>query len=112
MCVCVLVCVFFGVFLFVCFVFVCVCFLCVCVCVFFLLVLLMPLTLQRGFPGGTVVKILPANVEDAKDVGLIPWLGRFTGVGNCNSLQYSCLQNPMDRRAWLVTDHGVAKSRT
>ena len=62
-----------------------------------------------GFPGELVVKNLPAN---AGDVGSIPWLGRPFGGGHGNPLQYSCLENPMDRGAWWVTVHGVAKSRT
>ena len=58
-----------------------------------------------GFPGGTVVKNLPANTGDTKDVDLI------LGLGNGNPLQYySCLENPMDRGAWWATIHGVAKS--
>ena len=61
----------------------------------------------RGFPGGSVVKKLPAN---ARDVGLIPGSGRSPWVGNGNLLQYSCLGNPMDRGAWGATMHGVAKS--
>ena len=47
-----------------------------------------------------VVKNLPANAGDAREVGLIPGLGRFPGIGNGNPLQYSCLGNPMDRGAW------------
>ena len=47
-----------------------------------------------GFPGGSVIKNLPAN---AGDVGLIPASGRSPGEGNGNPLQYSCLENPMDR---------------
>ena len=43
---------------------------------------------------------------------LIPSLGRFSGEGNGNSLQYSCLENPMDGGAWKAVVHGVAKSRT
>ena len=62
-----------------------------------------------GFPGGSVVKNLPAY---AADVGFIPGLGRSAGEGNGNSLQHSCLENPTDRRAWWATVHGVAKSRT
>ena len=54
-------------------------------------------THQMGFPGGSVVKNVPAH---AGDVGLIPGLGRFPGEGNSNPLQYSCLGNPMDRGAW------------
>ena len=45
-----------------------------------------------GFPGGAVVKNLPANAGDARDSGLIPGLGRSPGVGNDNPLQYSCLE--------------------
>ena len=56
-----------------------------------------------------MVKDLPAN---AADVGLIPGLGRSPGEGNGNPLQYSCLENPMDRGAWWAAVHGVAKSRT
>ena len=47
-----------------------------------------------------VVKNLTANAGDLRDVGLIPGLGRSPGEGNGNPLQYSCLENPMDRRAW------------
>ena len=53
-----------------------------------------------------------ANVGDAGDVGLIPGLGRCPGGGNDNSLQYSYLENPMDRGAWGATVHGVTKSWT
>ena len=52
-----------------------------------------------GFPGGSVVKNLPANTGDAGDVGSTPGSGGSPGVGNGNPLQYSCLENPMDRRA-------------
>ena len=62
-----------------------------------------------GFPGGSAVKNLPANAED---VDSVPGLGRSSGGGNGNSLQYSCLGNPMDRGVWWATVHGVAKSRT
>jgi len=55
------------------------------------------------------VKNLPANVGDARDTGSIPGLGRSPGEGNDNPLQYSCLENPMDRRAWWAVIHGVAK---
>ena len=53
-----------------------------------------------------MVKNLHANAED---VGSIPGLGRFLGEGNSNPLQYSCLENLMDRGAWLATVHGVEK---
>ena len=62
-----------------------------------------------GFPCGSEVKASACNVGD---VGLIPGLGRSPGEGNGNPLQYSCLENPMDRGAWWATVHGVAKSRT
>ena len=59
-----------------------------------------------------VVKNLPANAGDVRDVGSIPRSGRFPGVGNGSPLQYSCLENPMDRGAWWVIVHGVLKSGT
>ena len=62
--------------------------------------------LKMGFPAGSVVKNLPANIRDK---GLIPGSGRSLGEVNGNSLQYSCLGNPMDREAWWATVHGVAK---
>ena len=61
------------------------------------------------FPGGSVVKNLPANAGDA---GLIPGSRRSPGEGNGDPLQYSWLENSMDRRAWWATVHRVAKSRT
>ena len=65
-----------------------------------------------GFPGGAVVKNPPANAEDVRDMGSIPGLGRSPREGNDNPLQYSCLENPMDRRAWWATVHGVTQSWT
>ena len=62
-----------------------------------------------GFPDGSVVKNLPAN---AGDPGSIPGAGRSPGEGNGSSLQYSCLENPMDRGAWKVIVHAVTKSQT
>ena len=53
-----------------------------------------------GFPDGTVVKNLPANVGD---MGSIPRLGRFPGEGNGNPLEDSCLGNTIDRGAWRAT---------
>ena len=49
---------------------------------------------------------------NAGDLGLIPGSGRSSGEGNGGSLQYSCLENPMDRGAWWATVHGVTKSQT
>ena len=63
-----------------------------------------------GFPGGAVVKNPPAKTGDARDVGSIPGSGRSPGGGNGNSLQYSCLENSMDKGAWQATVHEVAKS--
>ena len=57
-----------------------------------------------------MVKNLPANEGDAGDVGLIPELGRTSGGGNGNPLQYSCLENSMGRGARQATVCGVAKS--
>ena len=75
-------------------------------CIFIDKVLLM------DFPGGTVVKIPPANVEDAGDASLIPKSGRPPGGGNGNPHQYSCLENPMNRGARWTAAHGVSKSQT
>ena len=57
-------------------------------------------------------KNLPASAGDATDAGLIPGSGRFLGGGHGNPLQYSCLENPMDRGAWWATVHRVTKSWT
>ena len=59
-----------------------------------------------------VVKNLPANAGDVRDSGLIPDSGRSPGEGHGNPLQYSCLENPMDRGASWATVHRVAKSWT
>ena len=59
-----------------------------------------------------MVKNLPANAGDIGDLGLISELGRFPGGRHDNLLQYSCLVNPMDRRAWQTTVHRVAESQT
>ena len=67
---------------------------------------------NMGFPGGLVVKNLPANAGDAGDVGSIPGWERFPGEGNGNPLQYSCLEYPMDGEAWWAIVHGAAKSGT
>ena len=64
---------------------------------------------MKGFPGGSVVKNLPDN---AGDVGFILGLGRSPGEGNGNPLQYSCLENPMDRGAYWATVHRVTKGQT
>ena len=62
-----------------------------------------------GFPSSVVVKNLPANAGDTEDMGSIPGSGRTPGEGNDTLLQYSCLENSMDRGAWWATVHGVTK---
>ena len=59
-----------------------------------------------------MVKNPPANVGDIRDLGLIPRSGRSPGEGNSNPLQYSGLENPMDRGVWLATVHGITESET
>ena len=75
---------------------ICVC-VCVCVCVY--------------FPGGASGQNPPADAEYIRDAGLLPGSGRSPGEGHDNPLQYSCLENPMDRGAWWATVHRVTKSR-
>ena len=65
--------------------------------------------LVMGFPHGSDGK---ASACNAGDQGLIPGLGRYPGEGNSNPLQYSCLENPMDRGDWQVKVHRVTKSQT
>ena len=67
------------------------------------------LSLGWGFPSGSDGK---ESAWDAGDLSLIPGLGRSPGEGNDNSLQYSCLGNPMDRGAWQAIVHGVAENWT
>ena len=62
-----------------------------------------------GFPGDSEVKNLPANAVDIGDRDLIPGSRRSPEGGNHNPLQYSCLENPMDRRAWQAIVHGLTK---
>ena len=59
-----------------------------------------------------MVKDLPANAGDVRDADSIPGSGRSPGGGHGNPLQYSCLENPMDRGAWWATGHGVTESDT
>ena len=61
----------------------------------------------RGFTGGLLVKNLSVTEGD---LGLIPWLGRSPGEGNGYPLQYSCLENPMERGAWWATVFAVTRS--
>ena len=66
-------------------------------------------TLLRGFPGRSVIKNPPAN---AGNPCTDPWVGRSPGGGNGNPLQYSCLENRMDRGVWWATVHEVAERVT
>ena len=68
--------------------------------------------LAAGFPGGSVVKNLPASTGDVGDLGSIPGMGRSLGEGKGYPLQCSCLENLTDRGAWPAAVHGVAKSQT
>ena len=67
------------------------------------------LTHIDGFPGGSEVK---SSVCNAGDLGSIPGSGRSPGEGNGNPLQYSCLENSMDRGAWLAIVHGIVEGQT
>ena len=82
----------------------CIVFLPLCVCVYYF-----PFILSVGFPCGSAGKESACNVGD---LGLIPGLGRSPGEGNGYPLQYSGLENSMDRGTWRVLVHGLAKSQT
>ena len=66
----------------------------------------------RGSQVVLVIKNLPVNAGDRRDISLISGSGRSPGEGNSNPLQYSCLENSMHGEAWKVTAHGVANSQT
>ena len=66
---------------------------------------------REGFPGGAVVKNPPTDAGNLRDLSLIPGSGRSPGGGHGNPHQYSCLENPMDRRAWQAIVHGATKVR-
>ena len=66
----------------------------------------MYITKTKGFPCSSVSRESACN---SGDLGSIPGLGRSSGEGNGNPLQYSCLENPMDRGAWQATVHGITK---
>ena len=57
-----------------------------------------------------MIKNLPADAGDPRDAGSVPGLGKSPGEGHGHPLQYSCLENPMDREAWRATVHRVAES--
>jgi len=64
------------------------------------------------FPGGTSGKDPASNAGDLRDEGSIPGLGKSSGEGNGNPLQFSYLEYPIDRGVWRITVHGVSKSQT
>ena len=68
-------------------------------------------TLSEGFPGGTVIKNLPANAGDTRDMDSIPGSGRSPGEENGYPLQYSCLENLIDKGAWWAILYGVRRVR-
>ena len=68
--------------------------------------------IRWDFPGGAVVKNLPANAGDTRDLGLIPGSQRSPGEGNGIPLAYSCWGNSTDIRAWQASVHGVPKNQT
>ena len=68
--------------------------------------------MSRASQVSLTVKNPPANARDIREVGLNPGWGRSPGGGNGHLLQYSCLENPMDRGAWQATVHRAAKSWT
>ena len=72
----------------------------------------MLLLIISGLPVSSLVKNPPANAGNARDMGSIPGSGGSPGGGNGNPLQYSCLENSVDTRAWQATVHVVAKSWT
>ena len=69
-------------------------------------------TVNVGLPCGSLGKESTSDALDMGAVGLIPGMGRSSGEGNGNPLQYSCLENPMDRGAWQFTVHRAAKTWT
>ena len=72
----------------------------------------LPISCNRASQMALVVKNSHANAGDVRDMGSIPGLRRSPGEGNGNPLQYSCLENSMDRGVWQATVYGAAKSHT
>ena len=70
------------------------------------------MTLPQASQEELVVKNLPVNTGDVRDLGSIPGLGRSSGGGHSHLVQYCCLESPMDRVASQTTVHGVKKSQT
>ena len=69
-------------------------------------------TVFKDLKGASLEAVSKESTCNMGDLGSIPGSGRSPGEGNGNPLQYSCLENPMDRRAWRATVHGVTKSQT
>ena len=69
-------------------------------------------SLYIGFPQWLSGKESVCNAGASRDMGLIPGWGRYPGGEHSNPLQYSCLENPIDRGDWLTIAHGVTKSQT
>ena len=65
-----------------------------------------------GFPVGAVVKNLLVSAGDARNAGLIPVLGKYSGGRNGSPLPYSCVENPRDRGAWWAAIYGVTENWT
>ena len=80
--------------------------------IYILLQILFYYSLLQGFPDGTSGKESACKTGDIPDLDLISGSGRSPGEGNGNTLQYSCLENPMNRGAWRATVHGVTESQT
>ena len=79
---------------------------------FFLFFVFLPMYIPKyGFPGSTRVKNLPASGGDTRDVDSIPWLERSRGEGNGNLLQYSFMENSVDRESWPTAVHGDRKNQ-
>ena len=79
---------------------------------FVILFFLPPLKKYMYIPRSLGGEESACNAGDTRDAGSVPGFGRSPGEGNGNPLQYSCLENPMDRGAWRATIHKIAKSRT
>ena len=83
----------------------------VCVCVYIYIYIYTHTYAVYASQVVLVLKNPPANAEDLRDTGSIPGLGRSPGGGNGNPLQYSCLENPVDRGFLQTTVHGIARVR-
>ena len=85
---------------------------CPCILPTFIQVVCLSTEFSWGFPGVLVAKNPPANAKEVRDTRSVPGSGRSPGEGNGNLLQYSCLENPMDRGAWWAAAHRPTKRLT